>query len=142
MRKLNYDIKVGTEFKLPNVSWQVAKIVGNYRVQERKVKEYEGEAPDVFYICSCIDRPWQKPLKIEEMALAYLLGEDMNAELGVVFNDREFQPTHMDLYRVATEEWGTEWSEPFWYLGTNNVHYFIRVDLEIGKWCFFALPWD
>ena len=113
MRKLNYNIKIGTEFKLPKASWQVAKIAGNYRIQERQVREYEDEEPIVSYICASIDRPLEKPLEIAEMTLAYILGEDVNAELGVVFNGREYQPTDTDPYRVATEYCETEASEPF-----------------------------
>ena len=140
MRKLNYDIKVGTEFRLPNASWQVAKIAGDYRIQERRVKEYEN--PEVSYICISIDQPWQKPLEIAEMTLAYILGEDVSAELGVVFDGRQYQPTEADPYRVASEYCGTEWSEPFWYLGESGVHYHIDVDFETDTWCFFTLPWD
>ena len=103
MRKLNYIIKVGTEFRLPKASWQVEKIAGNYYIQERKVKEYENEDPVVSYICTSIDRPWQKPLEIAEMTLAYLLGEDVSAELGVVFDGWQYQPTGKDYYRVATQ---------------------------------------
>lgn len=142
MRKLNYDIEVGTEFKLPKASWQVAEIAGNYRIQERKVKEYEGKNPIVSYVCTCIDRPWQKPLEIAEMTLAYLLGEDVSAEVGVVFDGRQFQPVDTDSYRVATEYSGTEYSEPFWYLGESGVQYHIDVEFETDRWCYFTLPWD
>lgn len=142
MRKLNYDIKVGTEFKLPKASWQVAKIAGNYRIQEREVREYEDEDPVVFYICTCIDRPLQKPLKIAEMTLAYILGEDVDAEPDVVFDGKQYQPTYKDHYRVATEDDGTEYKEPFWYLAHNGKQYFIDVNFDIGEWCFFTLPWD
>lgn len=142
MRKLNYDIKIGTEFKLPKASWQVAKIAGSYRIQERKIREYEDEEPIVSYICTSIDRPLEKPLEIAEMTLAYILGEDVNAELGVVFDGREYQPTDIDPYRVATEYCGTEASEPFWYLAENGMRYFIDVDFKTDKWCFFTLPWD
>lgn len=142
MRKLNYDIRVGTEFRLPEASWQVAKIAGNYRIQERRVEEYEDEDPAVSYICTRIDRPWQMPLEIAEMTLAYLLGEDVSAELDVVFDGRRYQPTGIDPYRVATEYCGTEWSEPFWYLAESSVRYHIDVDFETDRWCFFTLPWD
>lgn len=142
MRKLNYDIKVGTEFHLPKASWQVAKIAGNYCVQERKIKEYEDEDPTVSYICICIDRPEQKPLKIAEMTLAYLLGEDVSAEPDVVLDGKQYQPTGTDPYRVATEYCGTEYSEPFWYLGESIMQYHIDVDFETDHWCFFTLPWD
>ena len=142
MRKLNYDIKIGMEFKLPKASWQVAKIAGNYRIQERKTMEYEDEEPIVSYICTSIDRPLEKPLEIAEMTLAYILGEDVNAELGVVFDGREYQPTDTDPYRVATEYCATEASEPFWYLAENGMCYFIDVNFETDKWCFFTLPWD
>ena len=142
MRKLNYNIKIGTEFKLPKASWQVAKIAGNYRIQERKVMEYKDEDPVVSYICTRIDRHLEKPLEIAEMTLAYILGEDISAEVGVVFDGRQYQPTGRDHYRVAIEDWGTEVSEPFWYLAESRVQYHIDVNFKTGNWCFFTLPWD
>ena len=142
MRKLNYNIKIGTEFKLPKASWQVAKIAGNYRIQERKVMEYKDEDPVVSYICTCIERHLEKPLEIAEMTLAYILGEDVSAEVGVIFDGRQYQPTNRDPYRVAFEYCETEASEPFWYLAESSVQYHIDVNFKTDKWCFFTLPWD
>ena len=142
MRKLNYNIKIGTEFELPKASWQVAKIAGNYRIRERKVREYEDKDPVVSYICTRIDCHLEKPLEIAEMTLAYILGEDVSAELGVVFDGRQYQPTNRDPYRVASEYCGAEASKPIWYLAESNVQYHIDVNFDTGNWCFFTLPWN
>ena len=76
------------------------------------------------------------------MTLAYLLGENVSAEVGVVFDGRQFQPTDIDPYRVATEYQGTEYSEPFWYLGESGAQYYIDVDFETDGWCYFTLTLD
>jgi hypothetical protein len=55
MRKLNYDILIGTKFFLPKVGWQVAKVSGNYEVKEREVRSYEYDEDDIFYICEPTD---------------------------------------------------------------------------------------
>jgi hypothetical protein len=143
MRKLNYDIKVGTRFELPKTSWQVAEVAGKYEITERKVHEWQGGDVEVEYICINLDRPLQNPVRIAEMTMAYLLGEDVDGEAGKVYEGVWYQPTGTDDFRVATEDEGVEVSEPFWYLGHfGNGDYGIDVDFNRGKWCFFTLPWD
>ena len=143
MRKLNYDIKVGTQFKLSRISWQVDKVAGNYEIRERKtVPDYEGDT-EIEYICINLDHPWQNPVRIAEMTLAYILGEDVEGKVGVIYNGKEYQPTVLDDFRVATQYDGIEEHTPFWYLGyCGNGDYSIDVDFNTGEWCFFTLPWD
>ena len=145
MRKLNYNIAVGTKFFLPRASWQVAKASGNYEVKEREVRTYNyADAEDeVFYICEpADDRNYGVKLKMPEMVLAYLLGEDVDGELNVVYDGKYYQPTGLDDFRVASEEDGTNGAEPFWYLGSWGSSYCVDVHFETGNWCFFKLPWD
>lgn len=143
MRKLNYDIKVGTEFRLPKASWQVEKIAGNYEVKEREVRTYDDEEDEVFYHCVPADDCNRGvKLKMPEMVLAYLLGEDVNGEPNVVYSGRHYQPTGLDDFRVAIEENGAEDSDPFWYLCGGCGTYAVDVCFETGNWCFFKLPWD
>ena len=143
MRKLNYDIPIGTKFFLPRASWQVAKVSGNYEVKDRDVRIHDDEEDELFYICEPTDdRNWGVKLKVPEMVLAYLLGEDVDAEPNVVYDGKYYQPTRLDNFRVATEDDGTDYQEPFWYLGSCGYNYCIDVRFETGFWCFFQLPWD
>jgi hypothetical protein len=143
MRKLNYDIPIGTKFFLPKKSWQVAEVSGNYEVKKRNVRPCFDEEDEVFYICeTCDDRNYGVKLKVPEMVLAYLLGEDVDGELNVVYSGEHYQPTNLDDFRVATEDDGTDYQEPFWYLGTCGLSHFVDVHFETGNWCFFKLPWD
>lgn len=143
MRKLNYDILIGTRFFLPKASWQVAKVSGNYEVKEREVRPYEYDEDDIFYICEPTDdRNCGVKLKVPEMVLAYLLGEDVDGEPNVVYSGRHYQPTGLDNFRVASEYGGTDSLEPFWYLGSWGSSHCIDVSFETGNWCFFKLPWD
>ena len=143
MKKLNYAIPIGTRFFLPQASWQVAKVSGNYEVKDREVRTYEYEEDEVFYICEPTDdRNHNITLKVPEMVLAYLLGEDVDGEPNVVYDGRYYQPTGLDNFRVATEDDGTDCQEPFWYLGSCGYYYFVNVRFETGNWCFFQLPWD
>lgn len=142
MRKLNYNIEIGTKFKLPKASWQMADVTGNYEIQERKTKpDYEG-GTEVVYICVSLDHPNQMPVEIAEMTLAYLLGEDVDGFPNITYDGKQYQPTGLDDYRVATEWDGVEYSEPFWYLVDYIDRYCIDVDFCRGFWCFFSLPWD
>ena len=143
MRKLNYIIPIGTKFFLPKASWQVTKVSGNYEVKEREVRTYEDEEDEVFYICeTCDDRNYGVKLKVPEIVLAYLLGEDVDAEPNVVYSGKYYQPTGLDDFRVASEYEGTDCDEPFWYLGSCGSFYCINVQFETGNWCFFKVPWD
>jgi hypothetical protein len=142
MRKLNYDIKIGTRFYLPKASWQVAKIAGNYEITERRRYPDYDDGERIEYVCVSTEHPYQAPVAIAEMTLAYILGEDVEGEVNVVYSGREYQPTGLDDFRVATEYDGVECSEPFWYLGDSGERYHIDVDFETDKWCFFKLPWD
>lgn len=143
MRKLNYDILVGTKFFLPKVGWQVSKVSGNYEVKEREVRSYEYDEDEVYYICEpSDDRNYGVKLKVPEMVLAYLLGEDVDGEPNVVYDGTHYQPTGLDDFRVASEYDGTNYEEPFWYLGSCGSSYCIDVCFETGNWCFFELPWD
>ena len=145
MRKLKYDIPIGTKFFLPKASWQVAEVSGNYEVKEREVRTYDipYEEDDVFYICEpSDDRNCGVQLKVPEMVLAYLLGEDVDGEPGVAYSGKHYQPTGLDDFRVATEEDGISCDEPFWYLGSCGNLRCVNVHFETGLWCFFKLPWD
>jgi hypothetical protein len=142
MRKLNYSIPIGAQFRLPNASWQIEPIAGRYEVKEQKLHDYGDGEISVGYICVSLDRPYQNPVEIAEMTLAYIFGEDVSAELDVVFSGLEYQPTGLDPYRVATEYEGTECCEPLWYLGESPTKYHIDVDFNTDNWCFFKLPWD
>ena len=143
MRKLNYDIPIGTKFFLPKASWQVAAISGNYEIKERKVCTYDYAEDEVRYICEPTDdRNRGVKLKMPEMVLAYLLGEDVDGEPNVVYSGKHYQPTGLDDFRVATEDDGTDCKEPFWYLGSCGSSYFVDVRFDTGNWCFFKLPWD
>lgn len=143
MRKLNYDILIGARFFLPKASWQVAKVSGNYEVKEREVRPYEYGEDDIFYICEPTDdRNCGVKLKVPEMVLAYLLGEDVDGEPNVVYRGRHYQPTGLDDFRVASEYNDPDSLEPFWYLGSWDSFHCIDVHFETGNWCFFKLPWD
>lgn len=143
MRRLNYDIQIGHRFYLPRASWQVAKVSGNYEVKEREIRSYEYSEDDVFYICEPTDdRNCSVKLKVPEMVLAYLLGEDVDGEPNVVYSGKDYQPTGLDDFRVASEDDGTDCQEPFWYLGSCSSSHCIDVHFETGNWCFFKLPWD
>lgn len=143
MRKLNYNIPIGTKFYLPKASWQVAEVSGNYEVKERDVRIYDGEEDEVFYICEpSDDRNCGVKLIMPEMVLAYLLGEDVDAEPNVVYDGKYYQPTGLDDFRVASEYDGTDCPEPFWYLGSCGSAHCVDVHFETGNWCFFKLPWD
>lgn len=143
MRKLNYNIPIGAKFYLPNASWQVAKISGNYEVKERVVRPYEYEEDDIFYICeTCDDRNSGVKLKMPEMVLAYLLGEEVDGEPNVMYDGKYYQPTGFDDFRIAFEDDGTDCQVPFWYLGSCSGSHTISVHFDIGNWCFFKLPWD
>ena len=143
MRKLNYDIPIGAKFFLPEASWQVAKISGNYEVKERKIDYYDDEEVDISYICeACDDRNRGIKMEVSEMILAYLLGEDVDGELNVVYSGKCYQPTGLDDFRVATENDGTDWQESFWYLCGGCGTYGVDVHFDTGNWCFFKLPWD
>lgn len=143
MRKLNYNIPIGTKFYLPKTSWQVAKVSGTYEVKEREVRPYEYEEDDIFYTCeACDDHNIGVKLKVPEMELAYLLGEDVGGELNVVYDGTYYQPTGFDDFRVAFEDDGTEYRERFWYLGSCGGAHTISAHFNIGNWCFFKLPWD
>ena len=141
MRKLNYDIAVGTVFELPKMSWQVAEIAGSYKVQERKTEEWQCGDIEVSYLCVSLDRPYQSPVEFAEMTLAYLLGEEVEADIGVIYKGIEYQPSQ-ECYKIATEDEGVNYEMPFWYLGHCRDKYSIDVSFETGKWCFFQLPWD
>lgn len=140
MKQLNYDIQIGTHFFLPQASWQIGKFSGNYRVVERYVNRWD----EVCYVCvPTDDRNHDIEIHIPEMVIAYLLGYDVEGEPNVVYNGREYQPTGLDDFRVATEDNGTDVEEPFWYLGSRGIDtYSISVDFNTGNWCFFKLPWD
>ena len=143
MKKLNYDIPIGTRFFLPQASWQVAKVSGNYEIKEREVRTYTYCKDEVFYICEPTDdRNHNIRLKVPEMVIAYLLGEDVDGEPNVPYEGRYYQPTGLDDFRVATEDDGTDCQEPFWYLGSCGNNYCVDVSFETGFWCFFQLPWD
>ena len=143
MRKLNYNIPIGTKFFLPKVGWQVSKVSGNYEVKERKECTYDYAEDEVLYICEpADDRNYGVTLKVPEMVLAYLLGEDVSGEPNVVYDGKCYQPTGLDDFRVASEDDGTDFQEPFWYLGSYGNNYCIDVRFETGNWCFFKLPWD
>ena len=95
MRKLNYEIKIGTHFILPAMSWQVRKIKGEYEIKER----IEDDDEVIFLCVGCDTRNFYVELLIPEMTLAYLLGEDVEGEVnGFVTYDRKV--TKMDKSKV------------------------------------------
>ena len=52
---------------------------------------YDDEEDEVFYICeSCDDRNYGVKLKMPEMVLAYLLGEDVDGKPNVVYNGKGY----------------------------------------------------
>lgn len=141
MRELNYDIQIGTQFELPRMSWQLTDVAGRYEVRERKTEEWQCGDIEVSYLCVSLDRPNQLPIEFAEMVLAYLLGEEVEADIGVIYRGMEYQPSR-ECYNIATENEGVGYEMPFWYLGHCGDKYSIDVTFETGKWCFFQLPWD
>jgi hypothetical protein len=137
MRKLNYDIVVGTVFELPSMSWQVAEVAGRYRVDEKTER-----AGETYYICVNIEKEYAPKVWLSEMCLAFFLGEEVEGIPNYVYIGEQYQPSYDDPYHFALRESGIDEDLPFWYCGHLGENRIIRSGLIIGEWCYFSLPWD
>jgi hypothetical protein len=138
MRKLNYDIAVGTVFELPSMSWQVHEVKGNYRVEIDDIDRW-GE---IYCQCVNLDNEYAPKILIPKMCIAFLLAEEVPAEANVAYSGREYQPSGLDDFRYAQEDGDYDGDFPFWYCGHCGDKRAVRCDMWIGNWCYFKLPWD
>ena len=139
MRKLNYNIPIGTEFLLKSMSWQFPNhALCPWRVCERIEDDYDD---DVEFICEKVDDKTSK-LTISEMCLAYLLGEEIPAEVNVPYDGRMYQPTNRDPWAHYTQEDGDDDEYPFWYFSEYGCCSAIYCVMNTGRWCYYTLPWD
>ena len=138
MRKLNYNIPIGTEFLLKQMSWQFPRHARClWRVRER-VEDKWGE---VEFICEKVNDETSK-LAISEMCLAYILGEEIPAEVNVAYNGKEYQPTYQDSWAHYAQEDGDDDECPFWYFSEYDYRATIHCVMNTEKWCYYSLPWD
>ncbi len=138
MRKLNYNIGVGTIFKLPQMSWQFPyHALGMYQVKEKIDDGWE-----INYRCSMINKTAPE-LIISEMCLAYLLGDEVPAEINVEYLGTEYQPTNHDPHpHYASEDGDVDNESPFWYFGCRGSRNSVDCQMNTEKWCYYSLPWD
>jgi len=73
MRKLNYDIAVGTVFELPSMSWQVREVKGHYRVEVDDIDRWSG----IYCQCVNLDSENAPKILIPKMCIAFLLAEEV-----------------------------------------------------------------
>ena len=138
MRKLNYDIAVGTVFELPSMSWQVHEVRGHYRVEADDIDRW-GE---IYCQCVNLDSEYAPKILIPKMCVAFLLAEEVPAEANVVYNGEEYQPSGLDDFRYAQEDGENDDDFPFWYCGHCGGKRTITCDMWTGNWCYYKLPWD
>lgn len=138
MRKLNYNIPIGTEFHLPKMSWQFPDYaLCTWRVCKREENRWE----EVEYICEKANDPTCK-LTISEMCLAFLLGAEVPAQTNVAYEGMEYQPTRNDPWSNYAQEDNDDDSRPFWYFSGNIYKSTIHCTMNTEKWCYYILPWD
>jgi len=137
MRKLNYNIAVGTIFELPSMSWQVREVKGNYRVEVDDIDRWD----EIFCQCVNLDSEYAPKLLIPKMCIAFLLGEEIPAEANVVYKGTEYQPSTSNELRYAQEDGDNE-EFPFWYCGHCGEKRTISCNMWTGDWCYYKLPWD
>lgn len=137
MRKLNYDIAVGTVFELPSMSWQVREVKGNYRIEVDDIDRW-GE---IYCRCVNLDLKHAPKILIPKMCIAFLLGEEVPAEANVVYKGTEYQPSASNEFRYAQED-GENEEFPFWYCGYCGENRTVTCDMWTGDWCYYKLPWD
>jgi len=138
MRKLNYNITVGTVFELPSISWQVRAVKGNYRVEVDDIDRW-GE---IYCQCVNLDSEYAPKILISKMCIAFLLAEEVPGEANVVYNGEEYQPSGLDDFRYAQEDGDCDGDLPFWYCGHCGNKRIVHCDMWTGNWCYFKLPWD
>lgn len=138
MRKLNYDIAVGTIFELPSMSWQVHEVRGNYRVEVDNIDRW-GE---IYCQCVNLDSEYAPKILIPKMCIAFLLAKEISAEANVVYNGEKYQPSGLDDFRYAQEDGNNDDDFPFWYCGHCDGKRIIDCDMWTGNWCYYKLPWD
>lgn len=138
MRKLNYNIAVGTVFELPSMSWQVHEVKGNYRVEVDDIDRW-GE---IYCECVNLDNEYAPKLLLSKMCIAFLLAEEVPAEANVVYSGEEYQPSGLDDFRYAQEDGDYDGDFPFWYCGHCGDKRTITCHMWTGDWCYFKLPWD
>ena len=138
MRKLNYDIAVGTVFELPSLSWQVNEVKGNYRVEVDDIDRWG----KIYCQCVNLDSEYAPKILIPKMCVAFLLAEEVPAEANVVYNGEEYQPSGLDDFRYAQEDGEYDGNFPFWYCGHCGDKRTITCGMWTGNWCYFKLPWD
>lgn len=136
MIKMNYNIKIGMEFELPALSWQMADIEGRYTV----VAAIDND-DEPYYICNSDETPYV--VRIDKQALAYILGEEVEAEVNKVYKGTEFLPSYNDNYYIEVEEEGLLEDLPFWYVGLNFTNH-RRVDFPLwtDKWRYIGGEWE
>lgn len=138
MRKLNYNIPIGTEFLMKQMSWQFPHhALCLWRVCERVEDDYD----EVEFICEKVNDETSK-LTISEMCLAYLLGEEVPAETNVPYNGTEYQPSNRDPWAHYAQEDGDDDECPFWYFSEYGYRATIHCVMNTEKWCYYTLPWD
>lgn len=135
MIKLNYNIKIGDEVTIKNLSWQVreAKVTGTYKIINiPKDEDY-----------ALLQREDDKKLLYVEIdTLRYLMGEKVNKETFCkIINPQEYQPELSEeyLYDYLSED---EEKLGFCYCGQMGDIRTISMALIYCDWCYINLPWN
>lgn len=135
MIKLNYNIKIGDEVTIKNLSWQVreAKVAGTYKIINMP-------KDDGYALLRREDD--KKLLYVEIDTLRYLMGEKVNKETFCkIINPQEYQPELSEEYLCDylsedREELG------FCYCGQKGDIRIISMALIYCDWCYINLPWN
>jgi hypothetical protein len=136
MIKMNYDIKLGMEFELPALSWQMGDISGKYTIVD--MVEEDDEEP--YYICRSEEVNYI--VSIEKNALAYILGEEVEAKVNKAYKGTEFLPSWEDNYYVEVEEEGLLEDLPFWYVSFGGDKRVVDFPMWTTKWRYIGGDWE
>lgn len=135
MIKLNYNIKIGDEVTIKNLSWQVraAKVAGIYKIIDiPKDKAY-----------ATLQREDDKQLLyVHKHTLTYLTGEKVDKEdFCKAINPQKYQPELDEeyLYDYLSED---REEIGFCYCGWRGDIRTISMALICCNWCYINLPWN
>lgn len=104
MLRLNKNIQIGTPVSIPRLSWQVAKIAGEYTVVAHESGVYRLR-----------HNSYGTEISIDGIALEYLLGTKVPYEFGVTYRTEDGLYPEVGDEEFLTEDGGSDIG--FWYLG-------------------------
>ena len=135
MIKLNYNIQIGDEVTIKNLSWQVreAKVAGIYKVINIPKDE----------TFATLQREDDKQLLYVDVdTLRYLMGKKVDKEdFCVAINPQKYQPELGEdyLYDYLSED---KEEIGFCYCGWKGNIRTISMALINYDWCYINLPWN